>query len=29
MIQLLVTGGIGGDLEKLGIEKILIWVVLR
>ena len=24
MIRLLVTGGMGGDLEKLGIGKIII-----
>ena len=24
MIRLLVIGGMGGDLEKLGIEKIII-----
>ena len=29
MIPLLVTGGMGGDLEKLEIGKIIIWVVLR
>ena len=28
-IRLLVTRGMGGDLEKLGIGKIIIWVVLR
>ena len=29
MIRLLVIGGMGGDVEKLGIGKIIIWVVLR
>ena len=29
MIRLLVTGGMGGDLEKLRTGKITIWVVLR
>ena len=29
MILLLVVGGIGKDLEKLGIGKIIIWVELR
>ena len=26
---LLVVGGIGEDLEKLGIGKIIIWVTLK
>ena len=29
MILLLVIEGMGGDLEKLGIRKIIIWGVLR
>ena len=29
MIWLLVTGCIGGDLENLGIGKIIIWETLR
>ena len=29
VILLLVVGGIGKDLEKLGIGKIIIWVELR
>ena len=29
MIWLLVTGGMGGDIEKLGIGKIIIWETLR
>ena len=29
MIRLLVTGGMGGDLEKLGIGKVIIWETLR
>ena len=28
MIRLLVIGSMGGDLEKLGIGKIIIWVAL-
>ena len=29
MIRLLVTGGMGGDIEKIGIGKIIIWETLR
>ena len=29
MIRLLVTGGMGGDLEKVGPGNIIILVVLR
>ena len=29
MIRVLVTGGMGGDIEKIGIEKIIIWKTLR
>ena len=29
MIQLLMIRGMGEDLEKLGFEKIIIWVALR
>ena len=29
MIRLLVIGGMGEDLERLGTMKIIIWVVLR
>ena len=29
VIRLLVVGGMGEDLEKLGIEKMIIWVALR
>ena len=29
MIRLLVTAGMGGDIEKIGIRKIIIWETLR
>ena len=29
MIQVLVKGGMGGDIEKIGIVKIIIWETLR
>ena len=29
MIRLLVIGGTGGGIEKLGIGKIIIWETLR
>ena len=29
MTRLLVTGGMGGDLEKLGVGKVIIWETLR
>ena len=29
MIRVLVTGGMGGDIEKIGIGKIIIWETLR
>ena len=29
MIRLLVTEGTGGDIEKIGIGKIIIWETLR
>ena len=29
MIRLLVLEGMGGDLENVGIRKIIIWITLR
>ena len=29
IIQVLVTGGMGGDKENIGIGKIIIWETLR
>ena len=29
MIRFLVIGGMGGDIEKIGLEKIIIWETLR